>query len=125
MRGKESVEGKVVDRGGQGEGANVTTDRYRVRSCSLERVRGIKWSYSCSILTYGSVHLCVGRYVLISHPSEWSEQLRLKFLEGLDAFLELLKCMQVTKTCLSEPVCLNLSFSLSEHIYFLSLNMSV
>lgn len=35
------------------------------------------------------------RYVLISRPSEWSDQLRLKFLEGLDAFLELLKCMQV------------------------------
>lgn len=36
------------------------------------------------------------RYVLISRPTEWSDQLRVKFLEGLDAFLELLKCMQVT-----------------------------
>ncbi|XP_029925864.1 E3 ubiquitin-protein ligase UBR2 isoform X3 [Myripristis murdjan] len=34
------------------------------------------------------------KYVLISRPAEWSEQLREKFLEGLDAFLELLKCMQ-------------------------------
>ncbi|XP_049926523.1 E3 ubiquitin-protein ligase UBR2 [Epinephelus moara] len=40
-----------------------------------------------------SVCLC-WRYVLISRPSEWSQQLRIKFLEGLDAFLELLKCMQ-------------------------------
>uniref|UniRef100_A0A671Y292 E3 ubiquitin-protein ligase n=1 Tax=Sparus aurata TaxID=8175 RepID=A0A671Y292_SPAAU len=33
-------------------------------------------------------------YVLISRPSEWSDQLRIKFLEGFEAFLELLKCMQ-------------------------------
>lgn len=38
------------------------------------------------------------RYILISRPSEWSDQLRSKFLEGVDAFLELLKCMQVSKT---------------------------
>uniref|UniRef100_A0A6Q2XMY6 E3 ubiquitin-protein ligase n=1 Tax=Esox lucius TaxID=8010 RepID=A0A6Q2XMY6_ESOLU len=37
---------------------------------------------------------CVCRYVLISRPTEWSDQLREKFLEGLDTFLELLKCMQ-------------------------------
>ncbi|XP_037321325.1 E3 ubiquitin-protein ligase UBR2 isoform X3 [Pungitius pungitius] len=45
---------------------------------------------------FGRVQSLIGdlKYVLISHPSEWSEQLRLKFLEGLDAFLELLKCMQ-------------------------------
>ena len=42
------------------------------------------------------VSVCLCRYVLISRPSEWSDQLRVKFLEGLDAFLELLKCMQVT-----------------------------
>lgn len=35
------------------------------------------------------------RYVLISKPTEWSDDLRQKFLEGFDAFLELLKCMQV------------------------------
>ncbi|OXB61981.1 hypothetical protein ASZ78_002626 [Callipepla squamata] len=34
------------------------------------------------------------KYVLISKPTEWSEDLRHKFLEGFDAFLELLKCMQ-------------------------------
>ncbi|KAM6956516.1 E3 ubiquitin-protein ligase UBR2 isoform 1-T1 [Aplochiton taeniatus] len=34
------------------------------------------------------------KYVLISRPTEWSDQLRDKFLEGLDTFLELLKCMQ-------------------------------
>uniref|UniRef100_A0A3Q4MJ36 E3 ubiquitin-protein ligase n=1 Tax=Neolamprologus brichardi TaxID=32507 RepID=A0A3Q4MJ36_NEOBR len=34
------------------------------------------------------------RYVLISPPSKWCDQLRLKFLEGFYAFLELLKCMQ-------------------------------
>ncbi|XP_014057166.2 E3 ubiquitin-protein ligase UBR2 isoform X1 [Salmo salar] len=34
------------------------------------------------------------KYVLISRPTEWSDQLREKFLEGLDTFLELLKCMQ-------------------------------
>jgi len=32
--------------------------------------------------------------VLISKPTEWSDDLRQKFLEGFDAFLELLKCMQ-------------------------------
>lgn len=39
----------------------------------------------------------VPRYVLISKPTEWSDELRHKFLEGFDAFLELLKCMQVCK----------------------------
>uniref|UniRef100_F7BKV5 E3 ubiquitin-protein ligase n=1 Tax=Monodelphis domestica TaxID=13616 RepID=F7BKV5_MONDO len=34
------------------------------------------------------------KYVLISKPTDWSEDLRHKFLEGFDAFLELLKCMQ-------------------------------
>ncbi|XP_054456665.1 E3 ubiquitin-protein ligase UBR2-like [Anoplopoma fimbria] len=45
---------------------------------------------------FGRVQSLIGdlKYVLISQPSEWSDQLRLKFLEGLDAFLELLKCMQ-------------------------------
>ncbi|XP_069579847.1 E3 ubiquitin-protein ligase UBR2 isoform X3 [Brachyistius frenatus] len=45
---------------------------------------------------FGRVQSLIGdlKYVLISPPSEWSDQLRRKFLEGLDAFLELLKCMQ-------------------------------
>uniref|UniRef100_A0A8C2ZTZ7 E3 ubiquitin-protein ligase n=1 Tax=Cyclopterus lumpus TaxID=8103 RepID=A0A8C2ZTZ7_CYCLU len=45
---------------------------------------------------FGRVQSLIGdlKYILISRPSEWSDQLRLKFLEGLDAFLELLKCMQ-------------------------------
>lgn len=47
--------------------------------------------------------VCVHRYVLISRPSDWSDQLRVKFLEGLDAFLELLKCMQVTHTWSHSP----------------------
>uniref|UniRef100_A0A7N4PAU8 E3 ubiquitin-protein ligase n=1 Tax=Sarcophilus harrisii TaxID=9305 RepID=A0A7N4PAU8_SARHA len=34
------------------------------------------------------------KYVLISKPTDWSDELRHKFLEGFDAFLELLKCMQ-------------------------------
>uniref|UniRef100_A0A671S0F7 E3 ubiquitin-protein ligase n=1 Tax=Sinocyclocheilus anshuiensis TaxID=1608454 RepID=A0A671S0F7_9TELE len=34
------------------------------------------------------------KYVLISRPTEWTDQLREKYLEGFDAFLELLKCMQ-------------------------------
>ncbi|XP_051504014.1 E3 ubiquitin-protein ligase UBR2 isoform X2 [Myxocyprinus asiaticus] len=34
------------------------------------------------------------KYVLISRPTEWGDQLREKFLKGFDAFLELLKCMQ-------------------------------
>ncbi|MEQ2198826.1 hypothetical protein XENOCAPTIV_019046 [Xenoophorus captivus] len=41
---------------------------------------------------------CVSRYVLISPPPEWCDQLRLKFLDGFDAFLDLLRCMQVTWT---------------------------
>ena len=69
--------------------------------------------------------VCVCRYVLISRPSEWSDQLRIKFLEGFEAFLELLKCMQVTHTwrhapdtyldrcslsvSCSDPVCLSVS----------------
>ncbi|XP_075941502.1 E3 ubiquitin-protein ligase UBR2 isoform X3 [Anarhichas minor] len=45
---------------------------------------------------FGRVQSLIGdlKYVLISRPSAWSDQLRLKFQEGLDAFLELLKCMQ-------------------------------
>ncbi|XP_075996582.1 E3 ubiquitin-protein ligase UBR2 isoform X2 [Genypterus blacodes] len=45
---------------------------------------------------FGRVQSLIGdlKYVLISRPAEWSEQLREKFIEGLDAFLELLKCMQ-------------------------------
>jgi len=46
----------------------------------------------------------VFRYVLISKPTEWSEDLRQKFLEGFDAFLELLKCMQVCKS-VSYKIC--------------------
>ncbi|XP_036402370.1 E3 ubiquitin-protein ligase UBR2 [Megalops cyprinoides] len=34
------------------------------------------------------------KYVLISRPTDWTDKLREKFLEGLDTFLELLKCMQ-------------------------------
>uniref|UniRef100_A0A8C3SZZ4 E3 ubiquitin-protein ligase n=1 Tax=Chelydra serpentina TaxID=8475 RepID=A0A8C3SZZ4_CHESE len=34
------------------------------------------------------------KYVLISKPADWTNDLRQKFLEGFDAFLELLKCMQ-------------------------------
>uniref|UniRef100_A0A8C8SCN8 E3 ubiquitin-protein ligase n=1 Tax=Pelusios castaneus TaxID=367368 RepID=A0A8C8SCN8_9SAUR len=34
------------------------------------------------------------KYVLITKPTDWSNDLRQKFLEGFDAFLELLKCMQ-------------------------------
>ncbi|XP_072565835.1 E3 ubiquitin-protein ligase UBR2 isoform X4 [Paramormyrops kingsleyae] len=34
------------------------------------------------------------KYVLISRPTEWTDKLREKFLEGFETFLELLKCMQ-------------------------------
>ncbi|XP_044285630.1 E3 ubiquitin-protein ligase UBR2 isoform X4 [Varanus komodoensis] len=34
------------------------------------------------------------KYVLISKPVDWSDDLRQKFLDGFDVFLELLKCMQ-------------------------------
>ncbi|XP_053731591.1 E3 ubiquitin-protein ligase UBR2 [Synchiropus splendidus] len=45
---------------------------------------------------FGRVQSLIGdlKYILIACPTEWSDQLRQKFLEGLDAFLELLKCMQ-------------------------------
>uniref|UniRef100_A0A8C6K9E8 E3 ubiquitin-protein ligase n=1 Tax=Nothobranchius furzeri TaxID=105023 RepID=A0A8C6K9E8_NOTFU len=45
---------------------------------------------------FGRVQSLIGdlKYVLISPPPEWSDQLRNKFLEGFDAFLDLLKCMQ-------------------------------
>lgn len=49
--------------------------------------------------SFSSLTSCfVCRYILISPPFEWSDQLRLKFVEGFDAFLDLLKCMQVTWT---------------------------
>lgn len=35
------------------------------------------------------------RYILISKPSVWAEELRIQFLEGLKNFLALLNCMQV------------------------------
>ncbi|KAJ6666943.1 hypothetical protein lerEdw1_018945 [Lerista edwardsae] len=34
------------------------------------------------------------KYVLISKPVDWSDELRQRFLDGFDVFLELLKCMQ-------------------------------
>ncbi|XP_061601978.1 E3 ubiquitin-protein ligase UBR2 isoform X2 [Cololabis saira] len=34
------------------------------------------------------------KYVLMSPPDQWTDPLRIKFLEGLDAFLDLLRCMQ-------------------------------
>ncbi|KAM9847822.1 E3 ubiquitin-protein ligase UBR2 [Aulostomus maculatus] len=45
---------------------------------------------------FGRVQSLIGdlKYVLMSRPSEWTDELSEKFLEGLDAFLELLKCMQ-------------------------------
>ncbi|XP_041866018.1 E3 ubiquitin-protein ligase UBR2 isoform X2 [Melanotaenia boesemani] len=45
---------------------------------------------------FGRVQSLIGdlKYILISPPSDWTHQLRTKFLEGFDAFLELLKCMQ-------------------------------
>ncbi|XP_028324302.1 E3 ubiquitin-protein ligase UBR2 [Gouania willdenowi] len=45
---------------------------------------------------FGRVQSLIGdlKYILISPPSHWTDPLRVKFLEGLDAFLELLKCMQ-------------------------------
>ncbi|RXM32552.1 E3 ubiquitin-protein ligase UBR1 [Acipenser ruthenus] len=38
--------------------------------------------------------LCLLRYILISKPTIWTERLRQQFLEGLRAFLGMLKCMQ-------------------------------
>lgn len=38
---------------------------------------------------------CHIRYILISKPSMWTEELRREFLEGFKVFLGLLKCMQV------------------------------
>ncbi|CAN9499546.1 unnamed protein product [Ophioblennius macclurei] len=45
---------------------------------------------------FGRVQSLIGdlKYILISPPTQWSDQLRVKFLEGLEAFLKLLKCMQ-------------------------------
>ncbi|XP_038154289.1 E3 ubiquitin-protein ligase UBR2 [Cyprinodon tularosa] len=45
---------------------------------------------------FGRVQSLIGdlKYVLISPPPEWSDQLRLKFLDGFEAFLDLLRCMQ-------------------------------
>ena len=38
----------------------------------------------------------VCRYILIHKPTEWTEELRGKFIKFLDKFFELLKCMQVS-----------------------------
>lgn len=35
------------------------------------------------------------RYILISKPPVWTEELRTEFMEGFKVFLGLLKCMQV------------------------------
>ncbi|KAM4729976.1 LOW QUALITY PROTEIN: E3 ubiquitin-protein ligase UBR2 [Anableps anableps] len=45
---------------------------------------------------FGRVQSLIGdlKYVLISPPPEWSDQLRTKFLDGFEAFLDLLRCMQ-------------------------------
>lgn len=56
----------------------------------------------CYCLNNSLLSIHFPRYVLISRPTEWADKLREKFLEGLDAFLELLKCMQVEAyVCLS------------------------
>lgn len=47
---------------------------------------------SLSKLKYDHVSL---RYILISKPSVWTEELRTQFVEGFKVFLKLLKCMQV------------------------------
>lgn len=48
-------------------------------------------------LSCNLVILCVYffRYILISKPTVWTEQLRGKFLEGFRVFLGFLNCMQV------------------------------
>ncbi|XP_023182974.1 E3 ubiquitin-protein ligase UBR2 isoform X2 [Xiphophorus maculatus] len=45
---------------------------------------------------FGRVQSLIGdlKYVLISPPPQWSQQLRTKFLDGFEAFLDLLRCMQ-------------------------------
>lgn len=61
--------------------------------CWFEKLRSLKK------IKNEHLHLSnLSRYVLISKPTEWSDDLRRKFLEGFDAFLELLKCMQVCKS---------------------------
>lgn len=45
---------------------------------------------------FGRVQSLIGdlKYVLMNPPPEWSDQLRVKFLDGFEAFLDLLRCMQ-------------------------------
>uniref|UniRef100_A0A096MFC5 E3 ubiquitin-protein ligase n=1 Tax=Poecilia formosa TaxID=48698 RepID=A0A096MFC5_POEFO len=45
---------------------------------------------------FGRVQSLIGdlKYVLISPPPQWSQQLRTKFLDGFETFLDLLRCMQ-------------------------------
>ncbi|KAK7880180.1 hypothetical protein WMY93_033162 [Mugilogobius chulae] len=45
---------------------------------------------------FGRVQSLIGdlKYILISRTSDWSDELRLKFMDGFEAFLELLRCMQ-------------------------------
>uniref|UniRef100_A0A3B4BEV3 E3 ubiquitin-protein ligase n=1 Tax=Periophthalmus magnuspinnatus TaxID=409849 RepID=A0A3B4BEV3_9GOBI len=45
---------------------------------------------------FGRVQSLIGdlKYVLISRTADWSDELRVKFLDGFEAFLELLRCMQ-------------------------------
>uniref|UniRef100_A0AAV2L6C4 E3 ubiquitin-protein ligase n=1 Tax=Knipowitschia caucasica TaxID=637954 RepID=A0AAV2L6C4_KNICA len=45
---------------------------------------------------FGRVQSLIGdlKYVLMTRPTVWSDELRLKFMDGFSCFLELLRCMQ-------------------------------
>lgn len=64
----------------------------RVKSTSPQRLE----NYDHLNAKFVSYLIFVCRYILIHKPTEWTEELRGKFIKFLDKFFELLKCMQVS-----------------------------
>ena len=63
----------------------------RVKSTSPQRLENSD-HLNAKFVSY-LIFMC--RYILIHKPTEWTEELRGKFIKFLDKFFELLKCMQV------------------------------
>ena len=52
--------------------------------------------FNQGLLNHYLVILICFRYILLHKPTEWTEELRGKFIKFLDKFFGLLKCMQVS-----------------------------
>ena len=69
--------------------------------------------------TFVSYLIFMCRYILIHKPTEWTEELRGKFIKFLDKFFELLKCMQVSAVSSSlNLIRLQIPLSSSHCVFF-------